>query len=331
MEYIIPQELLLQRHIKLYQKFKESRKIEMTSEFSRIITDYGGICYGTGITEIHSIGIKRNYQDLKCLLQMFHNKTNTIARKNYYLPRIIDLCFQNNCRMFDTSRAYRGSEYTLGQTLQKYPRDKYYIITKLCNADQFNHNVRGGFEKSLLELDVDYIDLYLMHWPVEGHFIESWKEMEQIYKEGKCRAIGVCNFNIHHLEELKKYADIMPMVNEVECHPLFTQNELRDYCNQNSIQILAYTSTARGDERLKKTCLVPIAKKYGKTITQIILRWHQQIGNIPIVNSTNRNHMLDNINIKDLNLTEDEIEQITSININSRLRYDPDNCDFTQL
>ena len=303
----------------------------MVNKFSRITNNYQGICYGTGITETHSSGIKRKYHEVKCLLKMFSNKTNIIARRSYYLPRMIDLCFQNNCIMFDTSRAYGGSEYTLGRTLRKYPRDKYCIITKLCNTDQFKHNVRGGFEKSLSELGVQYIDLYLMHWPVEGHFIESWKEMEQIYKEGKCRAIGVCNFNIHHLEELKKYAEIMPMVNEIECHPLFTQDELRDYCNQNDIQILAYTSTARGDERLKKTCLVPIAKKYGKTITQVILRWHQQIGNIPIVNSTNRSHMLENINIRDFDLTDDEIEEITRININSRLRYDPDNCDFSQL
>ena len=178
---------------------------------------------------------------------------------------------------------------------------------------------------------MDYIDLYLMHWPVEGHYIKSWKIMEQLYREGKCKAIGVCNFNIHHLEELRKNAEIIPMVNQVECHPLFTQNELRKYCKEHGIQIMAYTSTARMDERLRKTCLVPIAKKYNKTLAQIILRWHQQIGNIPIVNSTKKYHMKQNIDINGFTLNQEEIDLILDININSRLRFDPDNCDFSQL
>lgn len=170
-----------------------------------------------------------------------------------------------------------------------------------------------------------------MHWPVEGHYLDNWKQMEELYREGVCKAIGVCNCNIHHLRELEKCAEIMPMVNQIECHPLFTQEKLRTYCKEKGIQIMAYTSTARMDERMRKTCLTPIAKKYGKNMTQVILKWHQQIGNIPIVNTYNTNHMLDNLDIDNFRLTEEEIEQISKININSRLRYDPDNCDFSQL
>ena len=170
-----------------------------------------------------------------------------------------------------------------------------------------------------------------MHWPVTDYFLDSWKEMEKLYKEGMCKAIGVCNCNIHHLNELESVAEIMPMVNEFECHPLFTQKELREYCKEKNIQVMAYTSTGRMDERLKKTVLVPLAKKYNKSIAQIILRWHQQIGNIPIINSVNPKHMVENTNIYDFNLSNEEIASIESININSRLRYDPDNCDFKQL
>lgn len=294
-------------------------------------TELPDLCFGSGITSIHSSGIIRGIQRMKCLIKIAAGRGRGLATLNYHLPQIIEICMQENCRMFDTSRAYGASEYILGQTLKKYKRNEYKIVTKLGNKDQFTSNVRGGFEKSLSELGMEYVDLYLMHWPVEGHYIESWKVMENLYKEGKCKAIGVCNCHIHHLEELRKSTDIKPMVNEIECHPLFTQNELRDYCKEERIQIMAYTSTARMDERLRKTCLVPLSKKYNKSVAQIILKWHQTIGNIPIVNSSNPKHMMQNCQIYDFDLSEEEIKSISSININSRLRYDPDNCDFTQL
>ena len=253
------------------------------------------LCFGTDITYLHNRGGKRKVSELKCLINIKLNRGRTIATKNLYLPRMIKLAMENGCRMFDTARAYGASEYTLGKVLEKYPRDSYYVVTKLTNRAQYANKVRETFFKSLKELNMEYVDLYLMHWPVTEHFINSWKEMEKLYNEGLCKAIGVCNFNEHHFEELKKHATIMPMVNQIECHPLFTQEKLREYCRKNNIQIMAYTSTARMDERLTKTVLVPISKKYNKTIAQIILKWHQQIGNIPIVNTTNKKHMLENI------------------------------------
>lgn len=289
------------------------------------------LCFGTGITNIHDVGIKRKVNLFKDYIRVILNKNRKICLMNINLEKIIDISMKNGCCCFDTSRAYGASELVLGRTLKKYSREDYFLITKLCNDDQYNSDVKAGFEKSIRELQTDYIDLYLMHWPVEGKFLDSWREMENLYKQGKCRAIGVCNFNIHHLELLRKNAEIMPMVNEIECHPLFTQNELRDYCYNNNIKVMAYTSTARMDDRLNNTCLVPISKKYNKTIPQIILRWHQQIGNIPIVNSSNKEHMIANIDIKDFVLTDKELDSISAININSRLRYDPDNCDFSKL
>lgn len=286
--------------------------------------------YGTNIVHLYRYGTVNFPNTAKYWLK------NVIKnRKQFKLDvsafKTIKTAMQNNCCGFDTSRAYGGAEYVLRKALKKYNRNEYFIVTKLRNKDQYQGNIREAFEKSLSELDLEYVDLYLMHWPVTDLYIENWKKIEQLYEEGLCKAIGVCNCNIHHLERLKATANILPMVNQFECHPLFTQEELRKYCKENNIQVMAYTPTGRMDERLFKTALVPIAGKYGKTVAQIILRWHQQIGNVPIVNTSNPKHMIENTNIYDFQLTEEEIDQILKININSRLRYDPDNCDFRKL
>ena len=289
------------------------------------------LCFGTDITHLRSIGLKRKIDNLKCMIKICLNRNKYYANKDLNLPKCIKECVKNGINFFDTSRAYGASEFNLGYNLKGCKREDYFIATKVSNAYQFKDAVEECLDLSLKDLGTDYVDVYLLHWPVTGHWIKSWKTLEELYKKGKCKAIGVCNSNIHHLEELKKYADIMPMINEFECHPLFTQNELRAYCKENNIQVMAYTSTARMDERLRKTVLVPIAKKYNKTTAQVILRWHIQIGNIPIVNSTKPNHIKENAEVYDFQLTPDEVSAITAININSRLRYDPDNCDFTKL
>ena len=258
-----------------------------------------------------------------------HNRKK--LRIDVALPKMIRGAMGCGCHFFDTSRAYGGSEYILGKTLKHYNRNEYVITTKVSNQYQYNDDVRGSLETSLSNLQMDYVDLYLLHWPVTNKYINSWKVLEELYDDGLCKAIGVCNCNIHHLETLEKNASLIPMVNQIECHPLLTQNALREYCSERNIRVMAYTSTARMDERLNKTILVPIAKKYNKSIAQIILRWHQQIGNIPIVNTSNLHHLKENYNISSFSLTDEEIQSITNININSRLRYDPDNCDFRQL
>lgn len=288
------------------------------------------LCFGTGIVHSYHNENSDFFHTIKYWGRNFL-KNHRQLKADLSICNIIDAAMKAGNVCFDTSRAYGGAEFILGKQLRKYNRDSYFVITKLCNQDQYKGNIKEAFEKSLHELSMDYIDLYLMHWPVRSCYIDSWLQMEELYKKGMCRAIGVCNCNIHHLEEILRVCNIKPMVNQFECHPLFTQTKLREYCRKNEIQVMAYTSTGRMDERLWKTALLPIAKKYNKTLPQVILRWHQQIGNIPIVNSANINHFMENMNIYDFNLTEEEINMIFSININSRLRYDPDNCDFSQL
>ena len=286
------------------------------------------ICFGSRIIS-YSRNSKRKmfFKVIKNLLTLKFKK----IREDFSILKIMEVMEkENDLSAIDTSRAYGISENLIGQKLKK-DREKYFIITKISNTDQYNGNIKEALKDSLKRLNTDYVDLLLLHWPVTSKYIESWKKMEELKEEGLCKSIGVCNCNIHHLEEIKKNCKIVPSVNEIECHPLFTQENLREYCNKNNIQVLAYTATARMDERLKNTVLVDIAKKYNKSLAQIILKWHIQIGNIPIFNTTNVKRYKLNIDIFDFELTNDEIKKINAININSRLRYDPDNCDFTRL
>ncbi|QAT42011.1 aldo/keto reductase family protein [Aminipila luticellarii] len=294
------------------------------------------IGYGTDIAKTwrsaNSFPTK-TYMFIKQYAKSIKNSDKRSIKIDKTLPRIIRNAPQCNCNLFDTARAYGGSEYVLGRELKKnFSRDSYYIVTKLSNFDQRERTVEEALRISLDELALDYVDLYLIHWPQTETYIKSWKGMEEVYAKGLCKAIGVCNCNIHHLEAIKKGALINPMVNQFECHPLFTQEKLREYCHINGIQVMAYTPTGRMDFRLKRSKkLEIISSKYNKSLAQIILRWHIQINNIPIVNTTSLEHLIDNMNIFDFELSAEDVKLISSLNVNSRLRYDPDNCDFDRL
>ena len=156
--------------------------------------------------------------------------------------------------------------------------------------------------------------------------------MLKLYDEGYIKALGVANCHQHHIEELLKVSEVIPAVNQIEVHPLFTQKTLIEYCQNKGIVVEAYTPIARFDDRLVRLPLLKrIAQKYNKTIVQIVLRWHIQNGLIPIVRSLNKKRQLENISIFDFKLTADEMDSIDRININARVRYDPDNCDFSIL
>lgn len=241
--------------------------------------------------------------------------------------------FQVGFTLLDYSSAY-GDGHLIGQAIQKSGIDRkdLFLTTRISNAAQREGKIRECLMNQLKGFGTDYVDLLMFHWPVTECYLDTWKEMVKLYNEGYCRALGVANCHQHHLEEIFKVSDVVPQVNQFEVHPLFTQKPLIAYCKERNIQVEAYTAIARMDDRLVRLPLLNnIAKKYNKSIVQVVLRWHIQNGVIPLVRSLNPKRQLENISIFDFELSTEEMAAIDGININSRLRYDPDNCDFSIL
>ena len=241
--------------------------------------------------------------------------------------------FQIGFTLLDYSSSY-GDGTLIGKAIKKsgVKREELFITTRISNQAQREKKVRECLMEQLQGMDIKYVDMLMFHWPVTDYYLNTWKEMIKLYEEGYCRCLGVANCHQHHLEELLQVSDIIPVINQVEIHPLFTQKELLHYCWNKGIQVEAYTAIARFDDRLMRLPLLKkIAEKYNKTIVQVVLRWHIQTGTIPLVRSLNASRQMQNISIFDFSLTEEEMKAIDGININSRLRYDTDNCDFSIL
>ena len=234
----------------------------------------------------------------------------------------------------DTSDAYFNEE-CLGVAIKRimsYGGKLPFITTKLRNTSQRENNVREGFFYSMKRLGLKKIDLYLMHWPYPEKYLESWKQMETLYKEGLVGAIGVCNFHQHHLERLLEVAEVVPAINQIELHPLLSQKPIRDYCKDKGIHIQAYSPLARMDSKLAEhPVLVELAKKYKKTVPQVILRWDIQEGIIVIPKSGNKNRIEENIDIFDFELTKKEMLEIEGINEDYRVRFNPDTVDYINI
>jgi len=236
-------------------------------------------------------------------------------------------------RMIDTSSAYNNLHLIrIALKLSGVKREEVFITTRVSNKQQFSKLPIVNFlQKDLKKLGITYIDLYMFHWPVTDHFVNTWMQMEEIYKAGYARSIGVANCNIYHLKEILRKGTITPMVNQFEVHPFFTQKKIIKFCKENNIQIEAYTPLGRNNkELLTNEELLAIANKYNKTIPQIILRWNIQNGIIPIPKSRNKDRLKQNINIFDFELTSGEILTVDNLNRDMRLRYDPDTVDFTK-
>ena len=219
-------------------------------------------------------------------------------------------------RMIDTASAYKNEE-NVGRGIARcgVPRKELFVTTKIWNNAQRLGDVEGAFQRSLDRLGLDYIDLYLIHWPVPGCYLSTWKEMEKILSSGRALSIGVSNFEIRHLEELRRVSGIVPAVNQIECHPLCYPKELIDYCQANGIQVQAYAPLARG-AYLDHDVLCVMGTKYAHTPAQVGLRWAVQKGISVIPKSVHPDRIESNANIFDFSIDQEDMDLLDTLNEN---------------
>ncbi|MGF9768784.1 aldo/keto reductase [Bacillus albus] len=235
-------------------------------------------------------------------------------------------------RSIDTAAIY-GNEKAVGEGIREgikeagISREDLFITSKVWNSDQGYETTLAAYEESLKKLELDYLDLYLVHWPVEGKYKDTWRALETLYKEERVRAIGVSNFQVHHLQDVLAGAEIKPMINQVEYHPRLTQKELQAFCKEQGIQMEAWSPLMQG-QLLDNETLQEIAHKHGKTTAQIILRWDLQNEVVTIPKSTKEQRIIANADIFNFELTKEDMEKIDALNENHRVGPDPDNFDF---
>ena len=232
-------------------------------------------------------------------------------------------------RHIDAAKDY-GNEKSVGVGIREsgIARSEIFLTTKLWNEDIRKGCTKAAFEKSLDDLQTDYIDLYLIHWPANG-YEQAWREMESLYEAGKIRAIGVSNFQQHHLERLMNIARIVPAVNQIESHPYFNNQEMINYCQTRGITVEVWSPLGgTGGNLLRDEILEDLAKKYKKTPAQIVLRWNIQRGVVVIPKSVHKDRIISNMKIFDFKLEHSDMQLINKLNRNQRIGPDPDNFNF---
>jgi diketogulonate reductase-like aldo/keto reductase len=226
-------------------------------------------------------------------------------------------------RLIDTASIYRN-ESEVGNAIRNsgLQRKEIFITTKVNNMDQGYDAALKAFDTSLSKLKTDFVDLYLVHWPIRGKRKDTWKALEKIYSTGRARAIGVANYLIPFLEELKTYGSVIPAVNQVEFSPYLFLKDLLDYCRKHKIQLQAYSPLVRG-KKFTDPRLLQIAKNYNKTAAQIILRWNLQLEVCPIPKSTNPERLKENFDVFDFELSPKDMNTLSGFNENLRVADDP--------
>mgnify|MGYP002619318118 FL=1 len=236
---------------------------------------------------------------------------------------------ESGYRLIDTASVYKNEE-NVGRGIAScgIPRNELFITTKVWNTAQRLGDIQGAFERSLDRLKLDYVDLYLIHWPVPGCYLNTWKEMEKFLESGRVLSIGVSNFEIRHLEELRKVSGIVPAVNQIECHPLCYPRELIEYCQANGIQVQAYAPLARG-AYLDNDILCVLGTKYAHTPAQIGLRWAVQKGISVIPKSTRPERIAANARIFDFEIEQEDMDLLDTLNQNYHSSHVPEDLRDT--
>ncbi len=249
------------------------------------------------------------------------------AHEGEQVQRAVQAALDAGYRSFDTAALY-GNEHGVGQALAGTGRKELFVTTKVWNADQGYDPTLRAFEMSLHQLGMDYVDLYLVHWPVAKKYKQTWKALEYLYEQKLVRAIGVSNFQTHHLDDLLADAHVVPAVNQVELHPRLTQVELRKYCADKDIAVESWSPLMRGGEILADQTITRIAGAHAKTPAQVVLRWHIQSGLIVIPKSVTPERIRENMDIFDFELSIEDMRAIDGLDQGERIGPDPDNFDF---
>ncbi len=235
-------------------------------------------------------------------------------------------------RHVDTAQMY-GNEKEVGQAIREAGVDRagVFVTSKLENASHRPDDARRAFDRTLGALGSDYVDLFLIHWPLptryDGDYVSTWRTLEEFYRDGRARSIGVSNFQPHHIRRLHEEAEVPPAVNQIEVHPYLTQTEVRAFCGQHQIAVEAWSPLAKG-RVLGDPTIDSIARRVGKTPAQVVLRWHIERGDIAFPRSVTPARIRENIDIFDFELSGEDVEAITALNRNERTGPNPDTFDL---
>ena len=238
----------------------------------------------------------------------------------------------NGYRLIDTAQIY-GNEEGTGRGIKEglaatgLNREDLFITSKVWNAHISKEEALASFEKSLEKLQLDYLDLFLIHWPGKESYREAWLALEELYAAGKVRAIGVSNFERHHLADLLSYAKVVPVLNQIELHPKLAQKDVRSFCEQYDIKVQAWSPLMQG-QLLTHPVIKEIAQKHGKSTAQVILRWDIQQAILLVVKSVHKERMLSNADVFDFTLDPTDLEKLEHLNEGLRSGPHPDEFDF---
>lgn len=249
------------------------------------------------------------------------------------LAEAVKTAIAKGYRSIDTAQVYRNEE-SVGRGIRAaikeglVTRDELFITSKVWNDGLSYEETLAAYDSSLEKIGLDYLDLYLVHWPgIDENYIEVYKALEKIYQDGRVRSIGVSNFHVHHLENLLKETTVVPVINQIEFHPHLTQEEVRAYCQDKGIQVEAWSPLMNGS-LLEEALIQELASKYGKTPAQIVLRYDVQHNVVTIPKTMTPTRMVENLDVFNFSLTDEEMAQLDALNDGLRCGPDPEKFNF---